>query len=353
MNLRGLIIVEDARVGPRPLGTVGALQHIANRPIAAHVLDALEAAGVDEVVVVAAAEATSEIRSSLAQHQGGSNLQIRYVEQRAPLDVVGALELAAPIIGDDPCVVHLGNGLLGEPLGPLVDRLSADSPDIVLTVHQGAARDEHLSADTQDMLRIAELDRERAALGMAGVWLFGPGALQSVGGAPWRCGPEVDLTVVADRIARAGGSFQFRLVEGWRRYTGAPVELLELNQIALDSLVTDRRYATNNGNRIEGRVRIDEGASVHASVVVGPTVIGPGAYVADAYIGPYTAIGAGAHVEGAEIERSVIAAGASIMHIGGRLVASVVGRDARIFRDFSLPRALRLRVGDGTEVALC
>jgi hypothetical protein len=41
------------------------------------------------------------------------------------------------------------------------------------------------------------------------------------------------------------------------------------------------------------------------------------------------------------------------MHVGGRLVASVVGRDARVFRDFSLPRALRLRVGDGTEVALC
>jgi hypothetical protein len=50
---------------------------------------------------------------------------------------------------------------------------------------------------------------------------------------------------------------------------------------------------------------------------------------------------------------SVIGAGASITHVGGRLVASVVGRDARIFRDFSLPKSLRLRVGDGTEVALC
>jgi len=31
----------------------------------------------------------------------------------------------------------------------------------------------------------------------------------------------------------------------------------------------------------------------------------------------------------------------------------VVGREARIFRDFSMPRALRLQVGDGDEVALC
>ena len=71
----------------------------------------------------------------------------------------------------------------------------------------------------------------------------------------------------------------------------------------------------------------------------------------DSYIGPYTSIGADVRIEGAEVERSIILPGASIMHIGGRLVGSVVGRDARVFRDFSLPRALRLNVGDGGEVS--
>jgi hypothetical protein len=33
-------------------------------------------------------------------------------------------------------------------------------------------------------------------------------------------------------------------------------------------------------------------------------------------------------------------------------VASIVGREAHIFRDFSMPRALRPKVGDGDEVAL-
>ncbi len=46
-------------------------------------------------------------------------------------------------------------------------------------------------------------------------------------------------------------------------------------------------------------------------------------------------------------------ADASVLHVGGRLVASIVGRHARVFRDFSVPRALRLQVGDGDEVALC
>jgi glucose-1-phosphate thymidylyltransferase len=88
-------------------------------------------------------------------------------------------------------------------------------------------------------------------------------------------------------------------------------------------------------------------------VLVGPVVIGPGATVTDAYIGPYTAIGEDAHIEGAEIERSIISSGASVAHVGTRLTASVVGHNARLFRDFSLPRALRLRIGDGAVVGLC
>jgi glucose-1-phosphate thymidylyltransferase len=353
MDLRGLIVVDDVRSRSERFHGIAALEHVANRPIADHVLDAIESAGVSEVVVASSDDVAGEIRSSLAARASRNGITIHHLGHDGPLDLVDALRLAAPVLGDGPCLVHLATGLLSEPLMPLVDRLDIQSPDIVLMVHQGPAPDEHLSPATQNLLRIAEIDPQRAALGMAGVWMFGPGALQQIEGTPWRSEEDVDLTAIAERIAGAGGSFKFRVVDGWRRYTGDPLELLELNQIALDRLDADQRRSTNNGNRIEGRVRIDETASVRASVIVGPTVIGPGARIADAYIGPYTAIGARARIEGAEIERSIIAAGASVMHIGGRLVASVVGREARIFRDFSLPRALRLRVGDGTEVALC
>ena len=349
-----MIVVEDPRsqTGSTRSRRLDALEQVANRPIAHHVLDVLESTGVSEVVVATSAELAGEVRNCLAACEKRDGAPLRYVEQRAPLDLAGALRLAAPIVGRAPCIVHLASGLLDEPLAPFMERLRGDSPDVAI-VHQTPAPDQHLSAATQDMLHIAELDPERAALGMAGVWLFGPDALRRVGQGAWQAGREVDLTMAAAKIAAGGGSFDVLVVDAWRRYAGDPLDLLELNRIALDRLQTDLHRQTNNGNQIEGRVRIHEGASVRSSVIVGPTVIGPGASIADAYIGPYTSIGAGARIEGAEIERSIISAHASIMHVGGRLVASVVGRDARIFRDFSLPRALRLRVGDGTEVALC
>lgn len=341
--------VRSAPPGPR----VDALEHVANRPIAHHVLDVLESAGVEEVVVASSARHSQEIRDCIGSTLTRTGTPVRYVCQPAPVDMSQGLRLAAPLVERAPCVVHSAAGLLDEPLAPLVEGLTPDSPDMVLIVHQSPAPHEHLSASSQAMLRLREFDATRAGLGMAGVSLFGPGALERVGTTGWRAGDEIDLTGPGRRIQSAGGSLHVRLVDTWRRYAGDPLDLLELNRIALDQLQTEIRRPPNNGNQFEGRVWIHEDAQVSSSVIVGPTVIGPGARVADAYIGPYTSIGADARVEGVEVERSIVAAGASIMHVGGRLVASVVGRDARVFRDFSLPRALRIRIGDGAEIALC
>jgi glucose-1-phosphate thymidylyltransferase len=107
-----------------------------------------------------------------------------------------------------------------------------------------------------------------------------------------------------------------------------------------------------SGNRIEGRVAIDPTTRITESVIIGPVIIGPGAIVNEAYVGPYTSIGADVRIEGAEIERSILLDRAAVLHVGERLVGSVVGREARVFRDFSLPRALRLWVAEGDEIAL-
>ena len=192
-----------------------------------------------------------------------------------------------------------------------------------------------------------------AALGVAGVCLFGADGLARASAAAWPTGGQSDFKHVADRLAREGGSWESMRVNGWREYGGDPLDLLELNRLALDRLDNEQIHPGGQGNRIEGRVRIDPRADVRSSVIVGPTVIGPGAHVSEAYIGPYTSIGAGAMIEGVELERSIVDVNASITHVGGRLVSSVIGANARVCRDFSLPRALRLRIGAGADVALC
>ena len=106
------------------------------------------------------------------------------------------------------------------------------------------------------------------------------------------------------------------------------------------------------GVRIEGRVAIHPSARLERTTVRGPAVIGGGADLTDTFIGPYTSIGPDARLEGAEIDHSIVLAGASIRHVGHRIEASVIGAGAEVARDYGMPTAVRLQVGRRSAVML-
>jgi glucose-1-phosphate thymidylyltransferase len=328
------------------------LQRIANRPIVCHVLDALDAAGVGEIAVLTPADLVEEIARCI-EDDGGPGAGVRYLAYDSE-DPGDALRAIVRFADGAPTIVHRADGLLGQPLGPFLELLREEGSDIVLLVAQGARNTERLGPAMQRMLRVAELDPANAGLGMAGVCVLGAGALGDLQCADGYA-QGLELGAMAEcLIARESVRSQVRVVREWRAFSGAALDLLDMNRAVLDGLEHQVSSALQrDGNRFEGRVFIDATASVTSSVICGPVIVGAGAHVADSYIGPHTSIGERVHVEGAEIERSIIFAGASIIHVGGRLVGSVVGREARVFRDFSMPRAMRLQVGDGDEVALC
>jgi glucose-1-phosphate thymidylyltransferase len=328
-----------------------SLQRIANRPIVCHVLDALTAAGVEEIGVLTPACLIEEIETCIDDDGPGAG--VRYLEYDAQADPASALHAIAQFAAGAPMIVHRSDGLVGQPLGPFLELLREERAEIVMLVAQGARNTERMGPATQRMLRVAELDPASSGLGMAGVCVLGQGALDDL---PHAEGPpgEFELGAVAESlIAREGTRVQVRVVREWRCFAGDALDLLDMNRALLDGLGHQVSAVQRDGNRFEGRVFIDATATVSSSVICGPVIVGAAAHVADSYIGPHTSIGERVHMEGVEIERSIVFAGASIVHVGGRLVGSVVGREARVFRDFSMPRAMRLQVGDGDEVALC
>jgi glucose-1-phosphate thymidylyltransferase len=164
--------------------------------------------------------------------------------------------------------------------------------------------------------------------------------------------PHGGLEVVGNRVRELGGTVRSRAATDWWRFRGGADALLEGNRFALEGVSADYNEATLSRADIQGAVIAHPTARIESSVVRGPVVIGPGACLRDAYVGPYTSIGRDVLIEGAELEHSIILPEASICHLGGRLEASIVGSRAQVFRDFRLPRALRLNVGEGAEVSL-
>jgi len=328
-----------------------SLQRVANRPILGHVLDALVGAGVTEAVVVAPPHGAAEIMACVEQERPAALAAAPLIRDYHS-EPTETLEELTEMIGEAPVIVHSANGLLGQPLAPLLDLLDERIPDMVLLVAPDARNTEHLAPSSQRMLNIAELHPAKSPFGVAGVCVLAPGALRRARLARLTT-QGLELQAMGEGLAEDGGCIRVCVVRTWRRFTGEAVDLLALNRAVLDTIAGAAPVAESNGNHFEGQVQIDDSASVTSSVICGPVIIGAGAQIADSYIGPHTAIGERVSIEGAEIERSIVLAGASVQHVGGRLVASVVGREARVFRDFSVPRAIRLQVGDGDQVALC
>jgi glucose-1-phosphate thymidylyltransferase len=338
MAVRGLILANCPAAAP--------LQPVANRPIVHHVLESMGRAGIEQVGVVVDPHGADAVRHALGD---GSvwGLGVDYLPGEPAGGLPAALAAAEEFLGDEAFVLQHGDGLLRDDLGALVNALASESADALLLMHRGAAPATAERRVARERAAVRKLD---GGLTMAGAQLFGPEFLDRARRHLPRRGRDADIAGLVEAVRREGGRVTVRVVEAWCRYHGDLQRLLDMNRLLLDEL--PGTITELPGCQVEGRVVVDPSAHVASTVIRGPAIIGRNARVVDAYIGPYTSIGDRASVEGAEVEHSIVLDEAEIRHVRGRLEGSVIGRGARVTRDFALPRGLRLRVGAGAEVTL-
>jgi glucose-1-phosphate thymidylyltransferase len=141
------------------------------------------------------------------------------------------------------------------------------------------------------------------------------------------------------------------IVHGWWKDTGQVQDMLEANRLILDD-IEHRIDGSVSESQIEGRVIIEEGATLERATVRGPAVIGAGTHIADAYIGPYTTIAENVTIEHAELEHSIVMSGSHISKLDYRIEASLIGKNVTIGRGPPLPKAYRFVVGDSADVQI-
>jgi glucose-1-phosphate thymidylyltransferase len=327
---KAVVLVTD-RPGPEPWPNLGLstrhLAPVANKPVLFHHLEGLTSAGIGETAIVCDRRSNAAVRDAVGDGSAWG-LDIQYFEA-SPLESILTSRDVGGFIGSSPVLVQYGDVLLHEHLSALSDQFDGGALD-ALVVHAGR------------WSRPAP-ERARSIDG----YLFGAGVYADLRRHTTR------LRDAVVRLRAMGARIAERDVEACLPCQGGADALLATNRRLLETMTVDHVGERVFNSELHGRVAVDPSAEIHDSVIRGPVVIGPQARITHAYIGPYTSIGPGVIVDCAEIEHSIVLDGASICHIGGRLEASIVGRHARVFRDFSLPRALRLHVGDGVEVALC
>ena len=84
----------------------------------------------------------------------------------------------------------------------------------------------------------------------------------------------------------------------------------------------------------------------------GPVVIGDGARLEHAFVGPYTSIGDRCTLVRCEIENSIVLEGSEIRDTPLRIDGSLIGRNVRITKTDWKPKAYRFMLGDNSEVGI-
>jgi glucose-1-phosphate thymidylyltransferase len=325
MAVKGLILTHGADASPDE--RCPELFPVANKPILFHALDAMAAGGIRDVAICTSPERRRPLEEAV---RSGSRWGLRVTlvtdERARP---ASAIHAAGEFLDGDPFLFQHGDGLLQDDIGSVVRAGSNPDLDAVLLMH-----------------------RCGGSPAAAGAQLLGPAFALGSHQSLVDHSEDPEIAGLVRGLGQAGGRADVRLVRGWRRYGGRTAELLEINRVLLDEIADEAPTPSDSETRIEGRVRIHPTARVEASIIRGPALIGPGAQLSHAYVGPYTSIGRRVWLEGAEIEHSIVLPGAKIMQVGVRLEGSVIGRDARICRDFSLPRTMRVDLGDGARVVL-
>ncbi len=316
-----------------------AYQPVANRPLLVHALETLAAAGIKRAAV-AVAPGTRGTLEAVLEHASVDGPEITCAEHDPAAGLGATLGGLSDFVAGGPVVLHLGDSLGRDPLRPLFDAAPAEGDSTVL-VQEGERDGE-----------VVELASRRAGGTAAGVWVLGAGVPETLGRVPSLGSAELDLAGAMRRLTALGGRVTLRPVADWWRFRDAPGALLEANRFALGTLVARPIEARLAATEVQGPVVIHPTATLESCTVRGPAVIGAGTCLRETYIGPYTSIGDHVLVEGAEIENSILLERASVTYLGGRLEGSILGPGARIFRDFRLPRAMRVNVGAGAEISL-
>jgi glucose-1-phosphate thymidylyltransferase len=366
--LKGLILSGGKGTRLRPITHTSAKQlvPVANKPVLFYGIEAMAAAGIEQVGIIIAPETGQEIREA-AGDGSRFGVEITYVVQDEPLGLAHAVLTAEPFLGASPFVMYLGDNLLQGGISDLVAAFREHSPDALILLTPVADPENYGVAELAEVapgeaatqpaglgrvVRLVEKPPEPATdLALVGVYMFTEGIHDAARAIEPSERGELEITDAIQHLVDAGMRVEPHIVRGWWKDTGRLDDMLEANRLILDNLI-ERVEGELIDSQVDGRVVIEPGARLERTIVRGPAIIGADARLSDCYIGPYTAIGERCTISGAEVEHSILLAGCTVTDLDGRMESSLLGRNVTVRRGERQPRAYRFMVGDNSDISI-
>ncbi|MGC5033529.1 glucose-1-phosphate thymidylyltransferase [Micromonospora sp. DT229] len=352
--MKALVLSGGAGSRLRPITHTSAKQlvPVANKPVLFYGLEAIAEAGICDVGIVVG-DTADEIRSAVGDGSA-FGISVTYIRQHAPLGLAHAVLVARDYLGDDDFVMYLGDNFIVGGIRDLVNDFRRDRPDahILLTSVPDPRQFGVAELDGGRVVSLVEKpEHAKSDLALVGVYLFTPVIHEAVRVITPSERGEFEITHALQRLIDQRYDVRSTVISGYWKDTGNVTDMLEVNRSVLESIEPVVAGTVDATSEIIGRVRIERGARISGSRIVGPAVIGASTEVVDSYVGPFTAIGEGCRIEDTEIEYSIVLQDSALTGVR-RVEASLIGRDVEVTPAPRNPAAHRFVLGDHSKVQI-
>ena len=360
--MKGLILSggHGTRLWPITHTQAKQLIPIANKPIIFYCIEDLRDSGITDIGIIIGhtPERIKHIKDTIGD---GSRwgVEITYIEQAAPSGLAHAVKVAKNFLGNEKFIMYLGDNILMGVSKKFVDSFwnSTASAKLLLTHVKDPERYGLALVDEQKKVTIKLIEKPKnppTNLSIVGIYGFTPRIFEAIDNISpsWR--NELEITDAMQWMIENGQKIEYEMVEGWWKDTGKPEDILEANQLVLDSLIPEIKGTIENCAILQGKVTIGEGTIVKSGCrIQGPTIIGKNCIIgSEAYIGPYSSIGDSTEIQGGEMENVVVLTNCKI-NCKKRIANSLIGANSKISaKESSPPNAYKFVAGENSDLAV-
>lgn len=342
----------------RPLTYTGAKQlvPVANKPILWYGIESIVRAGVTDIGIIISPETGEEVKAKTGNgDRFGAN--ITYILQDEPAGLAHAVKIARPFLGDSPFVMYLGDNLIQNELGQFMTNFKENQMDALIMLRPVPNPTAFGVAEVDAQGRVLHLVEKPKVppsnLALVGIYFFANTIHAAIDRIQPSARGELEITDAIQNLIDHQQHVEARQIEGWWLDTGKKDDLLEANQIVLDTCLQPAINGEVDGrSQISGRVQVGTGSRLINCTVRGPVIIGENCHLENCFIGPFSSIADEGTLIDADVEHSVILRGAKVIGIHQRIVDSVIGQRAQLKLAPQRPKALRFMIGDDSQIEL-
>ncbi len=354
--MKGLILSGGKGTRLYPLAYTRAKQLIpvANEPVLFRVIRAIRDAGITDIGIVVG-DTEAEIREAVG---GGERwgVQVTYIRQSAPAGLAHAVKESASFLGEDRFVVFLGDNVIQGGISSLIRQFAGSEWNGQIVLKRVPNPQQFGVAELNgngSIKRLLEKPKDPPSdLALVGIYMFDYHIYKAVNAIQPSFRGEYEITDAIQWLLEQGYLVHPYVHEGWWIDTGKPGDMLSANDYGLEEIKPRMEGVVDADSQVDFRVTLEKGAVVERSVIRGPAIIGEQTVIRDAYVGPFTSIYHHCVIEKSEIEHSIVLENSKVIDAPYRIADSLIGRNAVVTRSEIKPRAVKLNLGDYSQVGI-